>query len=64
MLDVINQNREQTQRDEKDFGIGINELIMRQTKAKLAVFRTRMCGTMYMLTSTTSHKAHVEDPKR
>lgn len=39
MLDVINQIREQKQRDEKDFGIGINELIMRQTKANSAMLR-------------------------
>ena len=39
-VSINNQITEQKQRDEKDFGIGINELIMRQTKAKLAVFRT------------------------
>jgi hypothetical protein len=45
MLDVINQISEQNEAQQQGmkriFGLEINELIMRQTKAKLAVFRSR-----------------------
>jgi hypothetical protein len=62
MLDAINQITQQKQRDEKDFGTRINELIMRQTKAKQHL-EPNVWNNVHV-NSTTSHKAHVEDPKR